>query len=172
MAETLAYRDRVRAALRASFGDVERLVGHDPLADHGRVYHLVLEHEVMHHETLLYMMQQLDRRHLRRPDDLPAYHFQGAAAPGHVAVPGGRVRLGTAFDAVPFGWDNEFPGAEEDVAPFTIDTTPVRNGEWLAFLEAGGYEQADLWTPEGWAWRQRAAHRHPVFWRRTDGQWR
>jgi ergothioneine biosynthesis protein EgtB len=170
--ETLAYRDRVRAALRDSFRDVEELVGRDPLADHGRVYQLVIEHELMHHETLLYMMQQLDRRLLRRPADLPAYRIAGAAAPGRVTIPAGRVRLGTAFDAVPFGWANEFPGVEQDVAAFAIDATAVRNGEWLAFVEAGGYEQPDLWAPEAWLWRGRAEHRHPVFWKQRDHRWR
>jgi ergothioneine biosynthesis protein EgtB len=172
VAETLAYRDRVREALRASFDDVAELVGRDVLADHGRVYHLVIEHELMHHETLLYMMQQLDRRFVRRPKDLSAYRYGGAAPSGRVTVPGGRVRLGAEFDAVPFGWDNEFPGAEEEVAPFTMDTTPVRNGEWLAFVEAGGYSRRELWEPEAWAWRARTGHSHPVFWKRTDGGWR
>ena len=59
--QVLAYRDRVRGALRDSFDAVEALSGSDVLADHGRVYHLVIEHELMHHETLLYMLQQLDR---------------------------------------------------------------------------------------------------------------
>jgi ergothioneine biosynthesis protein EgtB len=172
LTETHAYRDRVRAALRGSFDDVEDLVGHDPLANHGRVYHLVIEHELMHHETLLYMMQQLDRRHLRKPADLPAYRFDGAPPAGRATVPDGPVRLGASFDAVPFGWDNEFPGVAEDVARFTIDTTPVRNGEWLAFLEAGGYDREELWTPAGWTWRRRVEHRHPVFWKRADDDWR
>ncbi len=172
VAETLAYRDRVRDALRATFDEVEERVGRDPLADHGRVYHLVIEHELMHHETLLYMMQQLDRRLLRRPADLPAYRSDGASAPGQARVPAGEVRLGAAFDDVPFGWDNEFPGVTADVPAFAIDTTPVRNGEWLEFLDAGGYERADLWTSEGWVWRERTGHRHPVFWKRAGAEWR
>ena len=170
--DTLAYRDRVRAALRGSLDEVEELVGRDRLADHGRVYHLVIEHEVMHHETLLYMMQQLDRRLLRRPPDLPAYRFGGAAPADRVVIPGGPVRLGTSFDAVPFGWDNEFPGTTEDVPAFAIDTTPVRNDEWRAFLDAGGYDRPELWTPDAWEWRERTGHRHPVFWRRGAGGWR
>ena len=170
--EAVLYRDRVRDALRDSFDDVEPVVGRDPLADHGRVYHLVIEHELMHHETLLYMIQRLDRHLLRRPENLPAYRFDGAASAGRAVVPGGRVRLGASFDGVPFGWDNEFPGIEEEVPAFTIDTTPVRNGEWLAFLEGGGYDRPELWTPDAWAWRERTGHRHPVFWTRGEGGWR
>ncbi len=169
--ETLRYRDRVRQALQGAMGEVESRVGSDVLADHGRVYHLVIEHELMHHETLLYMVQQLDRRLRRRPAHVPPYRFQGAAAPGTVTVPGATVVLGERFDRVPFGWDNEFPEHAEEVAPFAVDRTPVRNGEWLEFVAAGGYTRPELWTEESWAWRERVGHAHPVFWTRAGGRW-
>jgi ergothioneine biosynthesis protein EgtB len=172
LAEVLAYRDRVRAALRGSFDDVEALAGGDVLADQGRVYHLVIEHELMHHETLLYMMQQLDRRLLRRPADLPSYRLGPGASPGRVSVGGGPVTLGASFDAVPFGWDNEFEAQQLALEPFTMDRTPVRNAEWLAFLESGGYGRPGLWAPDAWAWRERVGHAHPAFWSRDGARWR
>jgi ergothioneine biosynthesis protein EgtB len=170
--ETLAYRDRVRAALRDSFDEVEGQAGRDLLADHGRVYHLVIEHELMHHETLLYMLQQLDHRLVRRPADLPACRLDGAVPPARATVPAGVARLGAGFDEIPFGWDNEFPGTQEDVPEFAVDTVPVRNADWLAFMDAGGYERSEWWTPPGWAWRERVGHTHPVFWKRDGRAWR
>ncbi len=169
--ETLRYRDRVRGALLGAMGDVEARAGGDVLADHGRVYHLVIEHELMHHETLLYMVQQLDRRLRRPPAKLPAYRFTGAAAPGTLAVPGGTVVLGERFERVPFGWDNEFPEHPVEVAPFAMERTPVRNGEWREFVAAGGYERSEWWSGEARAWRERAGHAHPAFWTRTGGRW-
>jgi ergothioneine biosynthesis protein EgtB len=170
-ARVVAYRDRVRAALRDSFGEVGRLVGRDVLADQGRVYHLVIEHELMHHETLLYMVHQLDLSLIRKPEGLPPYRFGGAAEPGSVRVPAAEVVLGERFHAVPFGWDNEFPEHAEPVRTFEIDRTAVRNREWLEFIDAGGYERPELWTPDAWAWKQRTGHAHPVFWKRTEGRW-
>jgi len=170
MAETLAYRDRVRAAILDSFDAVEAAAG-DVLADHGRVYDLVIEHELMHHETLLYMVQQLDRSLIRRPPALAPYRFDGAAPGGVVAVPGGAVTLGADFDAVRFGWDNEFPAHTQTVEAFGMDRTPVRNREWLAFMADGGYTRRELWNAEAWAWRERVGHEHPVFWVRRDGAW-
>ncbi len=169
--DTLRYRDRVRRALRDAMDEVEARAGGDVLADHGRVYHLVIEHELMHHETLLYMVQQLDRRLRRRPADLPPYRFGGAAGGGAVAISGGTVILGERFDRVPFGWDNEFPECPVDVAPFVVDRTPVRNGEWLEFVTAGGYGRRELWAGDAWAWRERVHHDHPAFWARRRGQW-
>ena len=171
LGEVLAYRDQVRAALRASFDDVEARGGDDPLAEHGRVYSLVIEHELMHHETLLYMMQQLGSSLLLRPRDLPAYLTSGAAAPGVVRVPGGEVTLGARWDHVEFGWDNEFPAHDVVVGDCEMDVTAVRNGEWLEFIEHGGYRQESLWRPEDWAWRERVGHDHPVFWKRDGNAW-
>ena len=171
LGEVLAYRDRVRGALRDSFDEVEALSGTDVLADHGRVYQLVIEHELMHHETLLYMLQQLDRRFLVRPADLPACRLGAGAAPGRVRVPKGEAIVGASFDSVPFGWDNEFEAQRSVVDSFEIDQTPVRNAQWLEFMEAGGYGRQDLWEPEAWAWRQRVGHEHPVFWKRSGAAW-
>ncbi len=168
----LAYRDRVREALRASFDEVSALEPGDVLADQGRVYSLVIEHELMHHETLLYMLQQLDRRFVRRPIGIPALQLEGAAPGGRVNVPGGEVVLGERFDRVPFGWDNEFPEHAVGVDGFAMDSTPVRNAEWLAFMADGGYQRPELWSADGWAWRERIQHLHPAFWRREGGDWR
>jgi len=168
--EVLAYRDRVRDALRESFDDVCALAGKDLLADRGRIYQLAIEHELMHHETLLYMFHQLDDRFKKQPAWLPTLVTAGAAAAGRVRVPGGRVTLGASFEELPFGWDNEFPEQSVEVAPFTMDATPVRNAEFLEFLEARGYGRRELWTDAAWAWKEKAGVKHPTFWSR-DGKW-
>ena len=54
---------------------------------------------------------------------------------------------------MPFGWDNEFGELPVDVPAFTVDRHNVTNAEFLAFVEAGGYEREALWTPAAWAWR-------------------
>jgi ergothioneine biosynthesis protein EgtB len=169
--EVLAYRDRVRDALRASFDDVRALAGEDVLADRGRIWQIAIEHELMHHETLLYMIAQLDARYTRKPAWLPPLVTRGAAAPGSVRIPGGTVTLGASFDGIPFGWDNEFPAHQVEVAPFGMDTTPVRNREFLEFLEAGGYGRRDVWTDAGWAWKERAGIGHPHNWTRDGRGW-
>ena len=170
-AELLRYRDRVREALRGAFDDVRALEGTDLLADRGRIWGIVIEHELMHHETLLYMYQRLGDAFKRRPSWLPDPVTRGAAAQGSVAIPAGRVTLGASFERQPFGWDNEFPEQDVDVAAFEIDATPVRNAEYGAFIEAGGYERRELWPDEAWAWKERAGVRHPAFWARERDRW-
>jgi ergothioneine biosynthesis protein EgtB len=161
----------VRDTLRGSFDDVGALQEKDVLAERGRIYQLAIEHELMHHETLLYMIAQLDASYKQKPGWLPPLLKRGAAAPRTVEIPGGRVTLGASFERLPFGWDNEFPEHDVEVAPFTMDATPVRNAEFLAFLEAGGYERRELWTEEAWTWKQRAGVRHPNSWARDGEGW-
>jgi ergothioneine biosynthesis protein EgtB len=92
--------------------------------------------------------------------------------PGERAsVPGGRVRAGAVPDSLPFGWDNEFPAYEADVPGFVMDVTPVRNAEFAAFVEHGGYTREDLWTPAAWRWRKRHRLEHPLAWSRDAGGW-
>ncbi len=173
VSRVLAYRDRVREALRAASAELEERAetDADPLVQRGRILAVVLEHELMHHETFLYMLQQLPAALKVRPTDLPALERAGAPPPRTVSVPAGRVRIGEDFDEVPFGWDNEFGRAEVDVDAFAMDTTPVRNREFLAFVDAGGYTRREHWRDEDWAWRERRGMAHPHMWQRSAHGW-
>jgi iron(II)-dependent oxidoreductase len=84
-----------------------------------------------------------------------------------VFVPGGPFTMGT--DSEPFAYDNERPAHIVDVAPFFIDTVPVTNGRYAAFVAAGGYDDPRWWTPAGWAWRTEAGLAAPAFWRSEGG---
>jgi gamma-glutamyl hercynylcysteine S-oxide synthase len=58
-----------------------------------------------------------------------------------------------------------------EVPAFDIDAHSVTNADWLAFIDAGGYRRRELWTAEGWAWREHDGVEHPAFWARRDGEW-
>jgi ergothioneine biosynthesis protein EgtB len=170
----LSYRDRIRDAVRGAGTELEARAkaGTDVLVQQARIHAVALEHELMHHETLLYMIQQLPAAQKVRPPDLPPLERGGDAPPARpVAVPGARVRLGADFEGVPFGWDNEFGRLEVEVEGFTIDSTPVRNREFLEFVRSGGYERREDWLDEDWAWRERRRIAHPALWRRSGSGW-
>jgi hypothetical protein len=150
LATVLAYRDRVRAAVLESIDAVAERATVDLMAWGGRVFSMVIEHELMHQETLLYMIRQLAPEHKTRPAWLPGYVFGGARPRREVvAIPAGPATLGAAFDTLPFGWDNEFPVTPVAVPEFRIDSIPVTNGEFLDFLASGAYGQPDAWTGPG-----------------------
>ena len=68
--------------------------------------------------------------------------------------------------------DNEKWAHETPLAPFRIARAPVTNGEFAAFVEAGGYGAREFWSDAGWAWRQSRKAERPVYWQpKRDGAW-
>lgn len=61
-------------------------------------------------------------------------------------------------------WDNEYGSATMAVPDFRVSRFLVTNREFLAFVRAGGYADATLWSPEGWRWVQFREAIHPTFW--------
>jgi len=86
-----------------------------------------------------------------------------------VRFPGGVVELGT--DDRTTAYDNERPRHTVTLAPFWIDAHPVTNGEYLAFVEDGGYESRGAWSERGWAWKGEAGLAAPKHWTRTGDGW-
>ena len=72
-------------------------------------------------------------------------------APELAEVTQGHYRVGARDE--PFAYDNELPPQAVELSGFRIAKRPVTNAEYLAFMEAGGYESQELWTDEGWHWR-------------------
>ena len=71
-----------------------------------------------------------------------------------------------------FCFDNELPRHPQYVAPFELASALVTNGEFLAFIEAGGYRLAHLWLAEGWDWVRSAQLACPLYWQCDDaGHW-
>ena len=155
-----AYRDGIRGLLRPHLDE--------PALESTAL--MVLEHELMHHETLLYMMLRLDHALKRAPSGPPATRGPVATAGERAHIPAGGARLGADRAELPFGWDNEFPAHEVAVEAFSIDLTPVtqprlpglrRFGRLFgpASLERRGLAMADA----------RGAHPAPVL---AGGGWR
>ena len=149
--------------------DIER-PGH-PLLDRGEAVFAILEHEEMHHETLLYMWHRLPFALKTAPPGYQPRSGGGRAPAQWVDVPAGRATLGVDRTAIPFGWDNECPAWSVDVPGFTIERHDVTNERFLEFVEAGGYGDSRWWTPDDWQWRQTEGLAHPLFWERVGDAW-
>jgi ergothioneine biosynthesis protein EgtB len=125
----------------------------------------------MHHETILYLLQALPLAQKVRPAGVEYASERHVPSGERVPIAGGRVRMGAAPEALAFGWDNEFPAVEAEVAAVRMDVTPVRNADFLPFVEEGGYRRQELWTPEAWRWRTRHGVEYPFAWSRLSGRW-
>jgi formylglycine-generating enzyme required for sulfatase activity len=156
--EILAYRDQVRRAVIACLPGLREREGADILAERGRIVHLVVEHELMHHETLLYMLQECPPGVFEPPASPDALPGGDGVAPEPRQVPAGPAVLGARFDELAFGWDNELERCEVEVPAFVIDSVPVRNRDWRDFLAAvRATGRTDGLIPVTWAGQGGAA---------------
>jgi gamma-glutamyl hercynylcysteine S-oxide synthase len=128
---------------------------------------VAIEHRLMHAETLAYLLHNMPvERKLQQPK--PAADRRPSPKQRCVTVASGLARLGQPRNGN-FGWDNEFETDEILVPAFSIDVFPVSNGQYLQFVQAGGYEEASFWTAEDWEWKRRQGLNHPHFWVRASG---
>ncbi|KAI9217379.1 hypothetical protein BC828DRAFT_391292 [Blastocladiella britannica] len=165
LADILAYRDRTRSRAKSLL--LQCAKDANLRARISSTLHMAFEHDVMHFETLVYMVLQLD------PAMLDQSVFRHALLDGDAATaldaaaelraPATQVVLGRprptldqiARSVASFGWDNEFPAtAPQEVATFMAKTRPVSVSEYALFLEATqAYKHATIASalaPAGW----------------------
>jgi gamma-glutamyl hercynylcysteine S-oxide synthase len=150
--EALAYMDEVRERALGSLDLVSPFIGE-----------MLVQHENQHNETMLQTLQ------LAEPGayEPPRRRSPGRAAAGALEVAAGPFRMGDPGRG--FAYDNERPQHEVELPAFRIDRAPVTNAAFAEFVADGGYHRRGLWTPEGWAFREREGWERPLYWT-ADGR--
>jgi len=170
--EVRDYVARTRAALDDQLADAD-LESQTPARDGfplATLLNVAIEHRLMHLETLAYMLHQLPLNR-KIPQARPT---DGASSPvlhQMVEIPAGVATLGLSRDSENFGWDNEFTAHTRQVPAFEIDQYEVTNRQYLEFIAAGGYETRNFWSDDDWDWKNAHGISHPVFWKKTNGNW-
>ena len=158
---------RVRVLARLQSADFD---DDHPLLAGGYVYRMVLQHEYQHNETILQTLQLKMGAPYAPPARVePPVVGEGLPVAGMVRFPGGRVEVGTNDRTE--AYDNERPRHAVDVRPFEIDVYPVTNGQFLEFIEAGGYARPELWSEEGRHWLEESREEAPKYWSRNAEGW-
>ena len=159
-------REEVQAYGVAADALIERTLADERLDDDsvphlrgGEAVFTIIEHELLHQETLLDMFHQLPCEKKRaascgqRAGACPPQRSEPPAA-RLIPIPPGRATLG-APRGIAFGWDNEFPEIVVDVGAFEIDAHNVTNGEYLEYIEATGAHAPHFWKRVGDRWLRR-----------------
>jgi iron(II)-dependent oxidoreductase len=135
------------------------------------LYWLAAAHEDWHAEASIRTRQALGLPEPKLPEGPDPRPANGRPVPlEDVFVPGGSFLLGAAPDD-PQAFDIEKPAHEVEIKSFAISRVPTTNGQFLEFVEDGGYRRRELWSEEGWAWREREHAAHPLYWLRQGGYW-
>ena len=134
--------------------------------------HMIIElgthHEEQHQELLL-----LDIKHMlsMNPAIGPAYADRvsaGTSDPGPAAFlpfEGGTVEVGATGEG--FSFDHEGPRHETRIYPFALADRLVTAGEWMEFIDDGGYRRPEYWKSDGWYRSQSEGWDAPLYWRRS-----
>lgn len=164
--EVRAYRAHIDEGLEAL---VAR--GHAERPEVAALLEVGINHEQQHQELLLTDVLSLFASQPLRP----AYDARrpdasvGAEPARFVEQPGGIVEIGHADKG--FTFDNEGPRHRALLQPHAIADRLVTNGEWLAFMEDGGYGSAALWLADGWGVVRTQVWTAPLYWEQRDGAW-
>ncbi|WP_308367292.1 MULTISPECIES: ergothioneine biosynthesis protein EgtB [unclassified Microbulbifer] len=149
------------------------LTGHPLSRDLETLVVLGLNHEQQHQELLL-----TDIKHAFSINPvLPAYTDYSpedddsldTADMRWLQIPSGEYAIGSDGDH--FCFDNESPPHWQLLQDFQIASRLVSNGEYLEFIEDGGYREPRLWLSDGWAWLQQQRIDKPLYWQQREGRW-
>ena len=142
-------------------------------ADDGTVAGLLelgLNHEQQHQELMLTDIKHVFSVNPLRPVYRPRAAPSGeAVAMEWVAFEGGLREIGHTGRG--FSYDNESPRHRVYVEPFRLASRLVTNGEYLEFMEDGGYRRPELWLSMGWAVAEENEWSEPFYWEQRDGEW-
>jgi len=135
---------------------------------------LANQHEMQHQELMVYDLQHYFQRF---PDPEDNYKPLTARRPtrhvekptGMVTISGGIYELG--FNGEGFCYDNELPEHNVYLQPFKIDVTPVTNGEFMKFIDDGGYEEFSYWLSDGWDLVKEQRWKAPLYWECKEDVW-
>ncbi|WP_313330742.1 ergothioneine biosynthesis protein EgtB [Sphingobium yanoikuyae] len=160
-----AYRTHVDAALLAA-------MPHLPEAACTLVA-LGLQHEQQHQELLLTDLQHLFSLNPIAPALFDAPRAMPAPVPGPLHWIEGREGLVEIGDdgKAGFAFDCEGPRHKVFLRPHALAHRSITNGEWISFIEDGGYRAPALWLSDGWAWVQAEGIEAPLYWQRGEKGW-
>ncbi len=162
--EVYRYRQYIDTAMR-------RLIAESLTPELEELIVLGLNHEQQHQELLI-----TDLKYILGHNPIFPVYREGFSltevqnqASGTVFIPEGIYQIG--FKEGEFCYDNELGRHKVYLEDFEISQALVTNGEYLDFINDGGYSTFDLWLDEGWQWVNAQGAKAPLYWHHIDGEW-
>ena len=136
------------------------------------VIEIGIHHEQQHQELIV-----TDIKHVLSENPLfPTYkksieskNAKSSARLNWVDFEGGIHTIGNEGDK--FGYDNEFPVHKTYIEPFSLASRLVTNGEYMEFINSGGYSKPELWLSDGWNTVSSNSWDSPLYWIKNGSNW-
>ncbi|MFB6285720.1 MAG: ergothioneine biosynthesis protein EgtB [Candidatus Bipolaricaulia bacterium] len=174
--EVYRYRHAVGERIRRLLGDKSDRVD----AELAHRLEIALQHEQQHQELILrdlkhaFWCNPLRPAYRARDERSGSSNADGASSAalplGWHRFKGGLHEIGHSGAA--FAFDHERPRHHVWLEDFQVASRPVTNGEFLAFIEDGGYERPELWLDAGWDLLEAEGRTQSLYWERDGaGRW-
>ncbi len=164
--ETLDYLAKTRISVLEAL-DEASLANESPFLIDGYAWEFAIQHECQHQETILEMLCLIHKE--EGPKPITGIPWQSNVTTEFIALEGGEFIMGSDDLHV---YDNEKKSHLGVVQPFRMAKTAVTAFQWTEFMAQGGYTNQDLWTEEGWAWKETEKATMPEYWlQQSDCAW-
>lgn len=165
ISEVRDYRNQVRALvdkLISSLSFTLPIGWEDPFW----IILMGIEHERIHIETSSVLHRQMPIEFIKEVKEFDIFNDASENFPRNslVSITGDTLVLGKDHNHHLYGWDNEYGTLTCKVEDFQVSKFLVSNGEFLEFVQNGGYEDKTFWDTEGLKFLQISKAKHPVFW--------
>jgi ergothioneine biosynthesis protein EgtB len=173
---TVRDAKRYRASIDSHIEDLLSNADENLIDEIEPILILGIHHEQQHQELLITDIKHVFAQNplhpvfregrdaaLRRPD--------GAAHRPYQFIDFKEATVQIGHDGDGFAYDNEGPRHRALVSAFSLASRPVTNGEYLQFIENGGYVRAEFWLSLGWITVNEQRWQAPLYWVKRDGAW-
>jgi ergothioneine biosynthesis protein EgtB len=168
VAETYRYRDHIDECVIDLIANADE----KSLAEIEPILILGFHHEQQHQELLV-----TDIKHVFAQNPLhPIFEARKSSGESNGIVPQNFIEFDEAtvfigHEGPGFSYDNEGPRHRALIPAFTLASRPTTNGEYIEFIEAGGYRRPEFWLSLGWMTVNEQRWQAPFYWEKRDGVW-
>lgn len=166
--EVYAYRSHINHAMQELLADLQ----HDDRSNIEMLTNIGMHHEQQHQELIL-----TDIKHIFACNPLKPVYRELIVPAGNTAInmgwheqAGGVYEVGANFNDQ-FVYDNETPRHKQYIKAYSIASCLITNGEYLSFMEDGGYQRPEFWLSDGWKTVRSQNWQSPLYWEKHDNQW-
>ena len=138
-----------------------------PLMKHNFIFHFLIQHYAQHLEIMHMILGQ------KALQECDGFEVEQPLCGSELNISttllkGGRYSIGSQTDFLPY--DNEYPAHEFETDDINIADKPVSNSEFLLFMQQSAYQTPEVWSQEGWHWKEKFDVSCPEFWLKDKQQ--